>query len=67
MLVDVCVCSLAALCEPANETYHVEALGQFTVIFISHHLEKVQMSEIEKMGSELNYISMALWQVSLIF
>lgn len=44
------VCSLSASCEPANGNYHVKALGQFTVIFISHHLEKVQMSETREYG-----------------
>lgn len=37
----------SVLGEMAQGTYHVEAFGQFTVIFIPHHLEKVQMSETE--------------------
>lgn len=61
MLVDMC--SLSVLGELANGTYNVEAFGQFAVIFIPHHLEKVQMSEMEKMGSESNDFSMAWWQL----
>lgn len=35
----------SVLGELAHGAYHVKALGQFAVIFIPHHLEKVQMSE----------------------
>lgn len=49
--------NMSVLCELPNETYDVEAFCQFTVIFIPHHLEKVQMSETEKMGSEFNRFS----------
>lgn len=61
------MCSLSVLGELAKRTYDVEAFGQFTVIFIPHHLEEIQMSETPKMGSELDYFTMAWRQLILMF